>query len=186
MPLFFAANALYYVAHGAHDVCLALDLRARGHDDAFVGLAWVVAVTSEILLMFLAPRLFARFGGPPFLVLGAAVSVIRWATFPELTSRGALLASQTLHAFTFGTWYLATVKHVQDRAPPEARSSVQAGAQAVLGAGTILGYLAGGAIFEAHGGRVLFRGGALAAALSLVMYAALARVERRRGGSDVE
>lgn len=182
----FAGSAAYYVAHGSYDVYFGLHMRALGHDDAFVGLAWMVAVVAEIGLMSVAPRLLAGRSGEGFLVLCAAASVLRWSLLSVLEAELAILAAQLLHALTFGLWYLALVRYIQMRAPAAVRTTVQSVAQAVNGAGMMLGYLIAGAVYERAGGQAVFRMAALAAALGGALYLGLRWMRRSPSTGNVQ
>lgn len=171
--LLFAGSALYYVAHGAFDVYFGLHMRALGHSDGFVGLAWMVAVGAEVALMRVAPRLLQHRSGEAFLVLAASASVLRWLLLSQIEGELAILGSQLLHAFTFGLWYLALVRYIQVRAPEAVRTTVQSVSQAAQGFGMMVGYLGGGQIFEAFGGGPLFVTAAVASGLAGLLYGGL-------------
>jgi len=169
----FVGSAFYYVAHGAFDVYFGLHMRALGHSDSFVGLAWMVAVFAEVGLMRIAPRLLRYRSGEGYLVLAACASVLRWLLLSQIESQIAILFSQLLHALTFGIWYLALVRYIQVRAPTEVRTTVQSVSQAAQGFGMMVGYLGGGQVFEAFGGGPLFGGAAIAAGCAGLLYGAL-------------
>ncbi len=167
----FAGSGLYYIAHGAYDVYFGLHMRALGHSDGFVGLGWLVAVSSEVVLMRFAPRLLRNRGGEGLLVISATASVLRWVVLSQAEAQWAILLAQSLHALTFGLWYLALVRYIQVRAPEAVRTTVQAVSQAAHGLGMMLGYVVGGEIFEALGGSGLFlcaAGASLAAGMFYV------------------
>lgn len=176
--LLAAGNALHYVAHGAYDVYFGLYVRAAGHGDPFLGLAWVVAVSAEVGLMLVAPRLFGRARTSVLLAVGSGAAAVRFLLLGSVTGVFGLLAAQTLHALSFGLWYLSMVKHVQDSAPEHLRTTAQGAAQAAMGLGMIVGYLGGGEIFGAFGGARLFQAAAGAASLAVGCYAWMAARER--------
>ena len=176
----FLGSALYYFAHGSYDAFMALHLKALGHGDALVGLAWAVGVSCEIALMMVATTILRRVAAVNLLVVGAVASVVRWSLMSWVVSAAAIVAVQTLHALTFGLWYLAMVGYVQSRATESLRTIIQSLAHASLAVGMIGGYVIGGAVFDRLGGAMLFRLGALAAAGAAVAYGALARRERLR------
>lgn len=171
--LLFAGSAVYYVAHGSYDVYFGLQMEALGHGDAFVGVAWMVAVFAEIGLMLAAPRLLAGRSGEGFLVLAALASVLRWGLLASAESQPAILAAQLLHALTFGLWYLALVRYIQVRAPAAVRTTVQSVSQATHGLGRMIGYLVGGSLFESGGGQAVFQMAAGTALVAGLMYAGL-------------
>ena len=169
--LFLAASAVYYSAHAAYDSCFSLHLRRLGETDAFVGVAWAVGVAAEIVFMLAAPRFMGKRDSGALLTLCAAVAATRWALLSWGTSQAALLASQTLHAITFGLWYLSLVKFAQEQAPDHLRTSLQSFAYAFMGVGMVTGFLAGGQALEHLDGFALFRYGAATAGGALTLYA---------------
>lgn len=179
-------SAAYYIAHGSYDVYFGLHMRALGHDDAFVGLSWMVAVVAEIGLMSIAPRLLDGRSGRGFLVLCAGASVLRWGLLSSLESQVAILAAQSLHALTFGLWYLALVRYIQVRAPSAVRTTVQAVVHAVTGAGMMFGYVVSGELFEARGGQAVFQFSAGAAALAGLFYLGLWARKAGRATHDTD
>ncbi len=179
LPALFLGSAFYYVGHGAYDVYFGLHARALGHSDAFVGLAWDVGVTCEIGLMLIAPRLLARRSGASLLVVGAAASIVRWGALSIAESAPAILAAQTLHALTFGLWYVSLVKFVQGKAPDALRSSVQGLAQASMAIGMMGGYLGGAELNERLGGAAVFQLATAAAFVAMIVYVYLVFADRR-------
>lgn len=179
LPLFFVGSAFYYVGHGAFDVYFGLHMKALGHSDAFVGIAWSVGVGCEIALMFFAPRLLTGRTGVWFLVIGACASILRWWLLSVVSSQWAILGAMTLHALTFGLWYVALVKYVQAKAPETLRTSVQGLAQAFMAVGMIGGYLGGAELYERFGGVAVFRFAAAAAGVALIFYVLLTRARER-------
>ncbi len=178
MALFLVATTVYYTGHSMYDVFFSLHLRRSGHDDAFIGVAWSVGVMAEILLMLAAPRFLHRLGSGPLMPLCAAIAALRWLLLSWVSGSSALLLVQPLHAVSFGLWYLSLVKHIQERAPERLRTSLQAMAQASMGTGMVVGYLAGGQLFEQLGGASLFHAAAGAAGLALLIYLTLRRWDR--------
>jgi PPP family 3-phenylpropionic acid transporter len=181
MLALFVGSALYYVAHGAYDVYFGLHLTALGHSDGFVGLAWMVGVMCEVGLMLVAPRLLEGRTGEIYLFVAGLTATLRFALLSTVTGQAAILATQALHAVTFGLWYLALVRYVQVRAPARARATVQAVAQGATALGSMAGSLAGGRLMEAAGGGAVFQMAAGAAAAAAVFYLGLVIRTRLRG-----
>lgn len=179
LPALFLGSAFYYVGHGAYDVYFGLHARALGLSDTFVGIAWAVGVTCEIGLMLVAPRILARRSTAVLLCIGAAASVFRWWLLSVATSAELILVAQSLHALTFGLWYVALVKYVQGKAPDALRASVQGLAQASMAVGMMGGYLGGAELNERFGGVAVFQLATAAAGCALVVYVFLAIVDRR-------
>lgn len=179
LPLLFVGSAFYYVAHGAYDVYFGLHMKALGHGDAFVGRAWAVGVTCEIVVMFFAPRMLAGRSGVAYLVLSAVASMVRWGVLSLVSSQAAVLVAQSLHALTFGLWYVALVKYVQAKAPDALRASVQGLSQASMAVGMIGGYLGGAELYERSGGVAVFQLATCAAFFAFLVYVAVWISDRR-------
>lgn len=173
LPLLLLGTFCYYAAHSTYDVYYSVHLRALGYDTDFIGFAWALGVLAEILVMLFAPRLLRKPGvGGRWLVLCALAAALRWSLIAQAEAPAALLATQLLHGLTFGLWYLALVKLVQDRSPEALRASVQGIAMTAVGLGQCVGYLGGGPLLAWGGGRAVFRAAAGAALLSALLYAA--------------
>lgn len=164
-------NLSYYAGHAVLDGFFALHARALGHSEAFIGRAWAIGVVAETGIMFVAPRLQARFQKLPWLALCGGVAALRWYGLSVVQTEVGVLAVQTLHGVTFGLWYISMVAAVQSRAPEALRTSVQSIAQASLGAGAAGGFLIAGPIFERFGGAAAFRFACIAAAIAALFYA---------------
>ncbi len=171
----FIGGVFYYFGHGSYDAFIGLHLKALGYGDRVVGMAWAVGVIIEIGLMFAIRPVIERVAGPKLLVFAALTSIVRWSLLSWVTSGVAIVAVQTLHAVTFGLWYLAMVGFVQSRASEALRTSIQALAHVAMAGGMILGYTLGGEIFARAGGATLFRAGAVAAVGATIAYATLLR-----------
>ncbi|MBK8011897.1 MAG: MFS transporter [Deltaproteobacteria bacterium] len=169
LPL-FVGSAFYYAGHATFDVLFGLHARALGLGADFVGLAWTIGVGAEIGLMLFAPWVLTRISARRLLLFAALVSVFRWGSLSVLTDGHSILWTQPLHAVSFGLWFLAFTKLVQDGAPNELRTTLQSIGSAFVGMGQIAGYAGGGWLFEQGGGAWAFRGAAVAAAVGMVTY----------------
>ncbi len=172
LGLVLLATFVYYCGHATFDAFYSLHLGNLGFDDGFVGLAWTVGVVCEIGVMFVAPSMLSRHRPSALLTFAALVATARWALIARVTSVSALLATQSLHGVTFGLWYVALVKLVQDRSPDRLRATLQGLTMTAVGLGQTLGFLGGGALFDQPGGgALLFDLAAGAALLSAALYA---------------
>lgn len=156
LPLLLIGTAVYYAAHSTYDIYYGLHLRSLGFGDGFVGIALGLGVLAEVVVLFAAPRLLDRLDPIAFLIGAGVVSALRWGLSASIVSAPGLLSLQLLHGVTFGAWFVALVKLIQDRAPSPLRTSVQSVIMASLGLGTILGYGGGGWVYERSGGGGVF------------------------------
>ena len=176
--LFLLGSAAYYAGHSTYDAYFGLHLRALGHGDDVLGLAWFHGVCWEITVMLLAPRLLQGRRGGPALMLCAVAAILRWLLISVATGAWALVAVQALHGLTFGLWYLSLVRFVQDRAPERLRATCQSMAFTALGVGTVIGFTVGSRALDHLGGAVMYRLSAGAAFIALLLYGLVARTEK--------
>ncbi len=180
LPLVLLGTVFHYLGHSMYDVYFALHLRALGYDDGVIGLGWMIGSGSEVVLMLFGARILAAHDPRRLMALSTVIAIFRWCVLARVTDPIVIMASQLLHAFTFGLWYLSMVKFVQDESPDELRTSLQSIAISAMGLGSMFGYLLGGSIFEASGGSAVFRVAALAATGATACYAVLAFRSRPR------
>jgi len=174
LPLALVGTIFHYVGHSMFDVYFSLHMRALHYDDTFVGFAWLVGVLCEVAMMFYAPRILAVADTRRVMLVCTAVAILRWSITAITSDMMVILLCQTLHAFTFGLWYVSTVKFVQDEAPDELRTSMQSAALTSMGVGALFGYILGGSIYELEGGGVVFLTASVAAACATACYGLLA------------
>jgi MFS family permease len=178
MALVLVGHAAYYAGHAAYDVGFSLHLRSLGYSDGLIGAAWAVGVAAEIGLMLAAPRFIHRWPSSSWLMACAVVAGLRWLLLASTSQPAGVLLVQTLHAVTFGLWYLSMVQRTQNHAPEHLRTSLQSITMAFVGLGMAGGYLVSGQVLHHLGGSTLFLLAAGAACLALLLYA-LALIVRR-------
>ena len=176
--LFLLASAAYYAGHSTYDAYFGLHLRALGHGDTLLGVAWFNGVCWEIAVMMLVPRLLRNHRAAPLLMISSAAAILRWSLISVVTQPWAVVAVQSLHGLTFGLWYLSLVRFVQHRAPERLRATFQSMAFTAIGVGTVLGFTVGSRVMEHMGGAMMYRFSAGAALISLVLYGIVSRLGR--------
>ena len=166
--IFLVVSWLAQVAHASYDLCFSLHLRDLGAADATTGLAWAAGVVFEVAPLRVAAPLVSRFTAPRLLAFALLGAAARWALLASVRSVPVLLALQPLHAVSFALWWVASVAYVKERAPAHALAAAQGLFSAAVGAGSVTGMLAWGAIYRRAGGASVFgvaAGVALAAAV---------------------
>jgi MFS transporter, PPP family, 3-phenylpropionic acid transporter len=173
--LFLGGAFLMLVSHGAYYGFFSIHLEVAGFSKSFIGMAWALASTAEIGVMIGSERIFRRFSLPKVLVFSMAVAVLRWLLLWNAVSPAAILATQVLHAVTYGTFHMASILFVDRLMPEVAKTSGQALNNAVTyGLGNMAGFFLNGYLFEIMGTRPLFLVSAgIALAGGLLMAAAL-------------
>lgn len=140
--------ALIWASHAVMSLYLSLYLKELGWSGQSISLAWIVGVIAEVVAFILFPKLSSRFSLLTILRFSVLATLVRWALMGLSSSAAIIIFSQLLHAFSFGTFYLASTKLVFRILPDNLRDRGQgwfvafgAGLGALLGR-LIAGYLA--------------------------------------------
>ena len=135
-----------------------------GMPESLIGLSWGVAVGSEVVLMAVSAFLTQRIGARGLFILSMVAGTLRWAIYASTSSIWVLLASQLLHALTFGAFHIGSVTLIHSLFPEESRTEGQSAwtVWTVGLAGLVGAYLAG-YLYDAMGLRPLFWLSSLAA-----------------------
>ena len=155
--VFLFCAFLMLVSHGAYYGFFSIHLENLGYGTTFIGLAWALASTAEILVMIRSDRIFKRFSLETVLIFSFMVAALRWFILFFAQSAPAILLSQTLHAVTYGTFHMASILYIDRLAPDKAKTLGQAVNNAIsYGLGLMVGFFMNGYFFEITGSFVLF------------------------------
>ena len=120
-------------------------------------MAWALASMAEIVAMLRSEWLFERFSLAQVLVFSFAAATLRWILVWSANAPAAIVATQILHALTYGTFHMASILYIDTLMPPEAKTLGQALNNAVTyGFGLMVGFFLNGYLFEVLGARSLF------------------------------
>ncbi|WP_372681260.1 MFS transporter [Desulfosarcina sp.] len=145
------------VSHGAYYGFFSIHLARLGHGGSFIGVCWALASMAEVVVMINSPRLFARFSFKRILAVSFAVAVLRWGLLYVAQSAMVILASQLLHAITYGAFHMAGILYMDQLAPPSEKTLGQALNNAVTyGLGLTVGFFVSGALYDAGNTAPLF------------------------------
>ncbi|WP_408904129.1 MFS transporter [Pseudoroseomonas cervicalis] len=160
-------SGLIQASHAAYYGFAAIHWGAAGHSAMTIGLLWAEGVVGEIALFLLGRRLLGRLGPGGLALLAAGAGLLRWLVLASTTWLPALVATQWLHAFSFGAQHLAAM-HLLLALVPAAQAGTAQTLHAALGVGLLTGVmtLASGPLYAAFGGGV-FLAMALLCALAL-------------------
>ena len=155
--VFLLCAFLMLVSHGAYYGFFSIHLAQLGHGGSFIGVCWALASTAEVVVMINSPRLFARFSFKRVLAISFAVAVMRWIILYAAQSVIVILASQLLHAVTYGAFHMAGILYMDQLAPAADKTLGQALNNAVTyGLGLTVGFFVSGALYEAGNSAPLF------------------------------
>jgi PPP family 3-phenylpropionic acid transporter len=155
--VFLFCAFLMLVSHGAYYGFFSIHLANLGYDGTFIGICWALASTAEILVMVRSEKLFNRFSIENVLTFSFAAAAIRWLILFFATSPAVILASQLLHAVTYGAFHMASILYIDRLAPQQAKTTGQAVNNAVTyGLGLMVGFFINGYLYEIMGSFALF------------------------------
>jgi PPP family 3-phenylpropionic acid transporter len=181
MRALLAAAFLVNASAGAWVAFFALHVGRLGLSNTVPGVAWGVAVTAEVVLLFAGSRLLGRFSAEGLIVLAGATSAVRWAVTAVAPDQLTLVAAQAGQAFTFGALHLAALALVARLVPAASSTSGQALYGLVgFGLGGSGGMLLGAALIDRIGTAPLFAVEAAIAAAAVIPALRLRALLRRQ------
>lgn len=178
--LFLFAAFLMLVSHGAYYGFFSIYLESLGFSTGFIGFAWALASIAEIAVMMNSDRIFSRFNLKTVMIISFGASCLRWlmlfATSGSIntqllstTSAAVILLSQLLHAFTYGSFHIASILAV-DKLSPKGTTFGQAVNNAITyGAGMMTGFLLSGIFYDRLHGYLFFASAVVALAGGIII-----------------
>ncbi len=151
MGLFFIGFTVVWAALAAANTFYSIQIVALGGDASLVGFAWSFGALIEVPMMFLFPRLGARFGTERLLILGAIAFGLRALLAALAVDPIGLLAIAPLEGFGFAGVFVGGVTVLAARAPAALGGTAQGLFAASAGLATIVGSMVGGAVAAAVG-----------------------------------
>ena len=167
------ACLLMAATHGPYYTFYSIYLVDHGYDKSTVGWLWALGVLCEIGIFLMIPRLFARISARRLILLSFALAVLRFLLIAwGVDTPWLIIAAQTLHAFTFGTYHAAAVSLIHQHFQGRHQARGQALYTSIsYGIGGALGGLASGLSWVSLGSTWTFSLSALSAALAWGIYA---------------
>ena len=167
------ACLLMAATHGPYYTFYSIYLVDHGYDKSTVGWLWALGVVCEIGIFLIIPHIFARVSARRLILLSFALAALRFLIIAwGVDIPWLIIAAQTLHAFTFGTYHAAAVslihQHFQGRHQARGQALYTSIAYGIGGA---LGGLASGLSWDSLGSTWTFTLAALSAALAWGVYA---------------
>lgn len=181
----FAVGLAAQFAHGPYYSFFSLYLESFGYSRAVIGQMWALGVMAEVVVFVFMARLLARVSPSSLLAWSLALSVARWVLLVMFADRIAVLAlAQILHLASFGVFHAVSIGFVHRYFPGRLQGRGQAlFSSLTFGAGTALGSLAAGYLWDGVGPASVFVAAAVAAALALAIVA-WARPSDRGTGTE--
>jgi PPP family 3-phenylpropionic acid transporter len=159
--VFLICGFLMLVSHGAYYGFFSIHLENMGYPKAFIGIAWALASTAEILVMIKSREIFKRFSLENVLIFSFVLAALRWLILYFVQSPVLILFSQIFHAITYGTFHMASILYIDQLTPNSAKTLGQAVNNAVqYGLGLMVGFFLNGylyAVWARLNGRIFFK-----------------------------
>ncbi|MCP4626067.1 MAG: MFS transporter [bacterium] len=179
--VFLCCAFLMLVSHGAYYGFFSIHLENLGYGSTFIGIAWALASTAEILVMVKSDRIFDRFSLENVLFFSFLVAAARWMILFLAESTVIILVSQILHAVTYGAFHMASILYIDRLAPKQAKTLGQAVNNALsYGLGLMVGFFVNGYVYEITGSHTLFLMSALIALAGGMLFQSYQLASRRR------
>jgi len=155
--VFLCCGFLMLVSHGTYYGFFSIHLENLGLPPTYIGIAWAIAVLAEIVVMINSRRLFSWASFESVLLASFFIAALRWLLIAAFTSPAIILGSQILHAFSYGTFHMASILYMDRLTPGPAKTLGQAANNAITyGLGLMIGFMVNGALFDQLGARHLF------------------------------
>jgi PPP family 3-phenylpropionic acid transporter len=155
--VFLTCAFLMLLSHGAYYGFFSIHLEKLGYGKTFIGMSWAVASTAEIFVMLHSGRLFKQFSLESIMVFSFSVAALRWFLLAFVDSGPVILATQVLHAFTYGAFHMASILYVDALSSQASKTLGQAVNNAVsYGLGLMAGFFLSGYIYETTGSHAMF------------------------------
>ena len=167
------ACLLMAAAHGPYYTFYSIYLVDHGYDKSTVGWLWALGVLCEIGIFLMIPRLFARISARRLILISFALAGMRFLLIAwGVDTPWLIIAAQTLHAFTFGTYHAAAVSLIHQHFQGRHQARGQALYTSIsYGIGGAVGGLVSGLSWDSLGSTWTFSLSAMSAALAWAIYA---------------
>ncbi|MCB1735289.1 MAG: MFS transporter [Gammaproteobacteria bacterium] len=169
---------LVQASHGPYYTFFTLHLQDIGYSNRVIGVFWGLGVFAEIVLFLYMPRLIPSIGARRLLVIGLALTVLRWVLLSLMAQYlAALFLIQVLHAASFGVTHAVSIHLVHRYFTGRHQGRGQALYSSLsFGAGGALGNWVGGYAWESLGAVGTYLISAFAALLAMFVALYLSRL----------
>ncbi|HMS05306.1 MAG TPA: MFS transporter [Burkholderiaceae bacterium] len=176
---FFASMFFHILAHIGVYVFFSLYLNQLGYGKAMIGVQWGISVIVEIVWFLTQGRWLPLLSASAWLVLCAALMVLRSGLTAWAAGLWMITLAQMLHAFTFAAHHATCIGLISRHFPGRLRGRGQALFTTVgYGLSGVLGAWAGGLLSEYLGLRSVYVAGMGVSALALVCALMMRRAQR--------
>ena len=155
---FFAIAFLTQISFGPYYTFFSIYMDGHGYTTTQIGGYWTIGVVAEIVVFFLAARIFARWKASTVLVAALLSAALRWwviALFPDNVWLMSL--AQVTHALNFAGFFAAAMHLLAQYFPGRMNGHGQGVFYGFSsGIGGVVGALLAGQLWTIGGGRLAF------------------------------
>ena len=178
---FFAVAFLTQLSFGPYYTFFSIYMDNYGYTTTQIGGYWTIGVIAEIVVFFMAARIFRRWRASTILVAALLSATLRWwliALFPENVWLMSL--AQVTHALNFAGFFAAAMHLLAQFFPGRMNGHGQGVFYGFSsGIGGVAGALLAGQLWEIGGGRLAFLVGGAVCLIAAVIAATALRPSRR-------
>jgi PPP family 3-phenylpropionic acid transporter len=179
LTAFLASSFLLQLSSGAWGGFFAAYSKSRGFPDTVPGIAWGLAVASEVVVLYFGRRLLGAFSAPDLMLFVLAITAVRYLLTAVVTEAWAAVVLQTAYGLGFAGFHLSAQLLLARLVPQRSSTNGQALYGFVsFGLGGSLGFALAGALVDRLGPETLFAFEAVIAALAIVPALVLRRMLR--------
>ncbi|XP_006824404.1 major facilitator superfamily domain-containing protein 6-like [Saccoglossus kowalevskii] len=133
-------------------------LQELGASQTLMGITLLITCISEAPFLFYSGNMIKYLGHKGVFYIVLLSYIVRFVGYSFITSAWYVLPLELLHGITFGAMFAAVTSYASIISPPGMAATVQSLVQACnMGLGKGLGAIFGGVMYNAYGGRILFR-----------------------------
>ena len=154
--IFFIAGLLLQISFGAYYNFFVLLLMDYQYSGIFIGALLGIAVVAEIFIFVFAGKLFKYFSLKMLLIISLVFSAIRWLLIAHFADNlYVLIASQLLHALSFGVYHSASVLFISQNFNANQQNRGQAiYVGGIFGLGAAIGAYVAGVMWKEGAGAI--------------------------------
>lgn len=173
------ACALMVTSHGLLYNFYSIYMNDQGYSNSIIGFLWALGVICEIFIFFLMPKITRYLNFKQILLISLFIAVVRFyliGSFADCLL--IILIAQMMHAFTFGSFHVASIEMINQFFSGKNHAKGQALYNSITyGVGGALGGLGGGYVIQMYSASTAFT---LSALFPLIgFFIALAGIKSR-------
>jgi len=152
------ACALMVSSHGLLYNFYSIYMNDQGYSNSIIGFLWALGVICEIFIFFLMPKITRYLNFKQILLISLFIAVVRFyliGSFADCLL--IILIAQMMHAFTFGSFHVASIEMINQFFSGKNHAKGQALYNSITyGVGGALGGLGGGYVIQMYSASTAF------------------------------